>query len=77
MAADPGNRRAVDEARHMAALFRKAGFLNAQAAPEYCIDELGPDNFYTYTVCVYVGQRDPESMLPLWKKLAAKLGLQA
>lgn len=75
MAADPGNQRAVAEAQHMARLYRRAGFPEAHAAPQYCIDELGDDGFFTYTVCVYVGKKDPETASPLYKKLAAKLGL--
>lgn len=71
------NHRAVSEAQHMARLYRRAGFPEAQAAPEYCIDELGSDGFFTYTVSVYVGEKDPTSVSPLYKRLADKLGLSA
>lgn len=75
MSRDPGNHRAVAEAKHMAAMYRRMGFPNAQSAPEYCIDELGGDGFYTYTVSVYVGEKDPSSASPLYQRLAKKLGL--
>ena len=45
----------VAEAERIAASFRVLGYTEARAAPEYCIDELGPDGFYTRTVSVYVG----------------------
>jgi hypothetical protein len=67
--------RALDQAKHMAAMYRRAGYPNARAAPEYCIDELGSDGFYTYTVSVYVGDKDPATVSPLYKRLTQKLGL--
>lgn len=67
--------RALDQAKHMASMYRRAGYLNACAAPQYCIDELGSDGFYTYTVSVYVGEKDPASASPLYKRLAQNLGL--
>ena len=68
--------RALDQAKHMAAMYRRAGYPNACAAPEYCIDELGSDGFYTYTVSVYVGEKDPSTASPFYKRLAQKLGLE-
>lgn len=68
--------RAVAEAKHMAAMYRRAGFPSAQAAPEYCIDELTEDGFYTYTVSVYVGKKEQQIIAPLYKRLAEKMGLQ-
>lgn len=53
----PGNRRAVAHAEKLARFFRRNGFPEAEAAPQYCIDEIGSDNFYTYTATVYVGKR--------------------
>ena len=65
--------RALDQAKHMAAMYRRAGFVNARAAPEYCIDALGSDGFYIYTVSVYVGEKDTTAVSPLYKRLAQKL----
>ena len=67
--------RALDQANHMAAMYRRVGFPDARAAPEYCIDELGSDGFYTYTVSVYVGEKDLSTVSPFYKRLAEKLGL--
>jgi hypothetical protein len=72
-----GNARAVAEARRIASFYRRAGYSDACAAPEYCIDELGSDGFYTFTVSVFVGKNNPEAMSPLWKRLSKKLGFEA
>ena len=53
--------RALDEAKRIAAMYRRAGYPDACAAPEYCVDELGSDGFYTYTVSVYVGEKGMRS----------------
>lgn len=46
------------EADKIAAGARKSGWTDAQAAYDYCINgEVGPDNFYTYTISVYLGER--------------------
>jgi hypothetical protein len=64
-----GNQRAVDSAKHTAAMYRRAGYSQARAVPEYCVDELGEDGFYTFTVSVYVGAEDKKTMSPLWRRL--------
>ncbi len=54
---------AVDQARHTAAMLRRCGYPDAQAAREYCIDgEIGQDGFYTYTVSVYAGPHQPDTV---------------
>jgi hypothetical protein len=61
MSRPPENNRAIFEAKRLARLYRRAGYPDAAAAPQYCIDELGPDGFYTYTVSVYVGKKPSET----------------
>jgi hypothetical protein len=61
----------------MAAMYRRAGYPDACAAPQYCIDEFGSDGFYTFTVSVFIGERKPETMSPLWKRLSRKMGITA
>ena len=51
--------RAINQAMHIAAMYRRAGYPDAHAAPAYCVDEFGADGFYTYTVSVYVGEKRP------------------
>lgn len=56
-------RPSVKMAEQEAQMMRRAGYPAARAAPEYCIDgEIGQDNFYTHTVCVYAGQYHPETI---------------
>lgn len=72
---NPDNSRAVAEARHLASMYRRLGYPNARATPEYCIDELDEGGFYTYTVSVYVGDRDLDIVSPLYQRVLKKLGL--
>lgn len=64
---------AKSEAEVQAAVLRRSGYPEAMAATEYCIDgEIGPDNFYTYTVCVYAGPYRPETIPNFIKSAMAK-----
>lgn len=74
--ASPGNGRAVDEARKMASLYRRGGYPDASAAPEYCVDEVGEDGFYTFTVSVFLGKYKPDTMQENWKRIMGKMGLE-
>ena len=57
------------QAEQMATRLRRSGYPEAIAAPQYCIEgEIGPDNFYTYTVCVYAGPYRPETTAPHLRK---------
>lgn len=69
---------AKSEAEAQAAVLRRSGYPEAMAALEYCIEgEIGPDNFYTYTVCVYAGPYRPETtpdfLVRAMEKTRAKL----
>ncbi len=56
-------RPSVREAQQIAAMLRRTGYPNACPAPEYCIDaEIGSDKFYTYTVSVYAGDYQEDSI---------------
>ena len=66
------NARAVKKAEQIAASLRLIGYPNATPAPEYCIEELGMDNFYTFTASVYVGEYKPKEKVS-WRKLLKKL----
>ena len=56
-------RPSVREAKQVAAMLRRCGYPEAQAATEYCIDgHIGPDGFYTYTVAVYAGKKQPTTI---------------
>jgi len=70
----PANHRAVARAESIAAAYRRAGFPEAAAAPEYCIDEIGMDGFYTFTISVYVGKPGPERK-PWQRKAPAASGV--
>lgn len=64
---------AFREAQQVAAMLRRSGYPDAQAAREYCIDgEVGPDGFYTYTVSVYAGDYNPEAVSPIIRSAFAK-----
>lgn len=61
---------ALHEAHQTAAMLRRCGYPEAEAAPAYCIDgEIGMDRFYTRTVSVYAGPYKPETMSPLYRRL--------
>lgn len=63
--------KAYGEARHRAAMMRRCGYPEAQAARQYCIDEIGSDGFYTFTVCIYAGPYKPETIPNLINRAAA------
>lgn len=66
-------RMSVKAAEQEAAMMRRAGYPEAQAAPDYCIDGvIGHDNFYTYTVSVYAGPHHPEATPDFIKSAMAK-----
>lgn len=49
---------ALEEAKRVAAFARRQGHAEAEPAPEYSIDgEVGPDNFWTRTISVYLGPK--------------------
>jgi hypothetical protein len=53
--------RAAREAERAAIMLKRRGYPDAVAAPEYCIDgDIGPDGFYTFTVCAYAGKKRPD-----------------
>jgi hypothetical protein len=61
---------AYHEALRLAATFRRSGYPEAEAQQAYCINgEIGMDNMYTYTVCVYMGKYDETAIIPFYKKL--------
>ena len=58
--------RAVKEAERVAAMLRRSGYPDASPAPHYCINgEIGMDNFFTYTVSVYAGEK--QAVPPPWR----------
>ena len=62
----PARAAVLQEAEHEAAILRRCGYPQARVLPEYCIgSEIGPDKILTKTICVYVGDYDPESV-PKW-----------
>lgn len=64
---------AYEQAKVDAGILRRCGYPNAIPAREYCIDaEIDSDGFYTYTVSVYVGEYDPDTIPDLVRRAAAK-----
>lgn len=74
--------KAFAEAQQVAAMLKRRGYPDAEPAPQYCIDpEIGQDNFYTYTVSVYAGEKQPETIkqpktiAPALQRIARLLGI--
>lgn len=67
--------RSIDiEASQTAAMLRRCGYPEARPAREYCIDgEIGPDNFYTRTVSIYVGPYRPETISSSLRRIMERL----
>lgn len=57
---DAARTKLLQEAESYARMLRRAGYPDAQVAPEYCIaNEIGSDRFFTRTISVYAGERKP------------------
>ena len=71
----PARRAILEQAEHEARLLRRCGYPDAHVLPQYCIGgEIGPDKIMTKTVCVYVGDYQPETIKPMFRSL---MGLKA
>ena len=69
---------AFEEAKIVAKQARRKGYVDAEAAREYCIDgEIGSDKFWTRTVSVYVGDKlpTPPRQSPFVRARAALAGI--
>lgn len=66
------NERAIEKAEAIAASLRRLGYPDATPAPEYCIEEWGMDNFYTFTASVYVGEYKPKEKTS-WRGMLKRL----
>jgi hypothetical protein len=69
----PARAAILREAEQEASMLRRCGYPDAMVAPEYCIGgEIGPDKFMIKTVCVYVGEYQPETITWIIRKAMGK-----
>ncbi len=69
----PARAAILREAEAEVTMLRRCGYPDAVVLPEYCIGgEIGPDKIMTKTICVYVGDYQPEAIPLLLRKAMGK-----